>query len=55
MTLARLVVGLVAGVLASTSATAAPGDIFRRPSPLPYQAPEFDKIKDSDYAPAFDG
>jgi peptidyl-dipeptidase Dcp len=25
-----------------------------RPSPLPFQAPPFDKIKDSDFAPAFD-
>jgi peptidyl-dipeptidase Dcp len=32
---------------------AAPASIFAAPSPLPYQAPQFDKIKDSDYAPAF--
>lgn len=27
---------------------------FMKPSPLQYQAPEFDKIKDSDFKPAFD-
>src|SRR5580698_7896451 len=26
---------------------------FDAPSPLPYHAPQFDKIKDGDYAPAF--
>jgi peptidyl-dipeptidase Dcp len=31
---------------------AAPASIFAAPSPLPYHAPQFDKIKDSDYAPA---
>ena len=31
---------------------AAPASIFAAPSPLPYQAPQFDRIKDSDYAPA---
>lgn len=30
------------------------GNIFLKKSPLQYQAPEFDKIKDSDYRPAFD-
>ncbi len=28
-------------------------NIFDAPSPLPFHAPQFDKIKDSDYAPAF--
>lgn len=32
---------------------AAPVSIFTAPSPLPYQAPQFDKIKDNDYVPAF--
>jgi len=32
---------------------AAPASIFAAPSPLPYHAPQFDKIKDSDYLPAF--
>src|SRR5262245_37984691 len=27
---------------------------FQQPSPLPLHFPQFDKIKDSDYAPAFD-
>ncbi|WP_394265217.1 M3 family metallopeptidase [Bergeyella zoohelcum] len=30
------------------------GNIFLKKSSLQYQAPEFDKIKDSDYRPAFD-
>ncbi len=28
-------------------------NIFAAPSPLPFHAPQFDKIKDSDYAPGF--
>src|SRR5215471_2944912 len=31
-----------------------PNNPFYAPSPLPYQAPPFDKIKDSDYQPAID-
>jgi peptidyl-dipeptidase Dcp len=31
---------------------AAPASIFAAPSPLAYHAPQFDRIKDSDYAPA---
>ncbi|MCB1570235.1 MAG: dipeptidyl carboxypeptidase II, partial [Xanthomonadales bacterium] len=27
---------------------------FFAPSPLPFQYPQFDKIRDSDYAPAFE-
>ncbi|WP_240125030.1 M3 family metallopeptidase [Thermomonas alba] len=38
---------------ATTSATAYSGP-FAAPSPLPMHYPQFDKIKDSDFAPAFD-
>jgi peptidyl-dipeptidase Dcp len=31
-----------------------PGNPFYAPSPLPFQAPPFDKIKDSDYQPAIE-
>jgi peptidyl-dipeptidase Dcp len=41
------------GLVFNGAVDAAPGSIFAAPSPLPYQAPQFDKIKDSDYAPAF--
>jgi peptidyl-dipeptidase Dcp len=43
--------GLVV-LLSSGAAVAA--NIFAAPSPLPFHAPQFDKIKDGDYAPAFD-
>jgi peptidyl-dipeptidase Dcp len=33
---------------------AAPGDPFMKPSPLFFQAPQFDKIHDSDYVPALE-
>ncbi|HEX4533558.1 MAG TPA: hypothetical protein VH000_04950, partial [Rhizomicrobium sp.] len=36
------------------AAPAAPANPFAAPSTLPLHAPPFDKIKDSDYAPAFD-
>ncbi|WP_232343258.1 M3 family metallopeptidase [Novosphingopyxis sp. YJ-S2-01] len=35
------------------SAPAAAANPFAKPSPLPFQAPDFSAIKDSDYAPAF--
>jgi peptidyl-dipeptidase Dcp len=35
-------------------AWAAPGDIFAAASPLPFHAPEFGKIKDSDFEPAIE-
>jgi len=35
-------------------ATASGGNPLLTPSPLPFQAPPWDKIKDSDFAPAFD-
>ncbi|HEX9082958.1 MAG TPA: M3 family peptidase, partial [Holophagaceae bacterium] len=31
-----------------------PGVPFMKPSPLPFQAPQFDKIHDSDFLPAFE-
>jgi peptidyl-dipeptidase Dcp len=34
-------------------AGAAPANIFAAPSPLAYNAPQFDKIKDGDYLPGF--
>ena len=36
----------------ATPAAAKPGAIFERPSPLFLRAPQFDKIKDSDFLPA---
>jgi peptidyl-dipeptidase Dcp len=45
---------LCAGVLTVFSATASfAAGPFDSPSPLLFHAPQFDKIKDSDYAPAF--
>jgi peptidyl-dipeptidase Dcp len=41
------------GLTMGGAVDAAPASIFAAPSPLPYHAPQFDKIKDSDYAPAF--
>jgi peptidyl-dipeptidase Dcp len=38
----------------NASATFDESNPFARPSPLPYQAPPFDKIKDSDYKPAIE-
>jgi peptidyl-dipeptidase Dcp len=41
--------------VASSSAMSAPASVslFANPSPLPFQAPQYDKIKDADFAPAF--
>ena len=45
---------LLASALLTLSAPAAfAASPFAAPSPLPYHAPQFDKIKDGDYAPAF--
>ncbi|WP_438381413.1 M3 family metallopeptidase [Asaia sp. BMEF1] len=44
----------VAFPLLSSTALAAPSNPLFQASPLPYQAPPFDKIKDSDYVPAFE-
>jgi len=52
-----LCVCVAASCAAQTQATAAgfgPGNPFYRASTLPFQAPPFDKIKDSDYQPAID-
>jgi peptidyl-dipeptidase Dcp len=38
----------------SAPALAKPGDIFAKPSPLPFHAPDFRKIKDSDFEPAIE-
>ncbi len=40
--------------LLSTPAFAAPGDIFKEPSPLAFHAPDFSKIKDGDFEPALE-
>jgi len=45
---------LAAAFLACGAAPALAANPFAAPSTLPLQAPMFDKIKDSDYAPAFD-
>ena len=46
--------GFYAAMILTLSASAAlAANPFASPSPLPYHAPVFDKIKDSDYAPAF--
>src|ERR1700755_780612 len=44
---------LYAAMILTLSAPVALAGPFDAPSPLPYHAPQFDKIKDSDYAPAF--
>ncbi len=44
---------LAGAVLAWSVSTALAAGPFDAPSPLPYHAPQFDKIKDGDYAPAF--
>src|ERR1700743_1542271 len=48
----RLVLG--AAILICGVAPGFAANVFEAPSTLPLQAPMFDKIKDSDYAPAFD-
>src|SRR6185312_5261649 len=51
-----LYLGAAASLLfgASSFAMAAPANPFETPSTLPLQAPPFDKIKDTDYKPAFE-
>ena len=39
---------------AAAPATFGPANAFYAPSSLPYQAPPFDKIKDTDYQPALE-
>ncbi len=50
---ARLSVWMLPFLL-STPAIAAPGDVFREPSPLPFHAPDFSKIRNSDFEPAIE-
>ena len=42
----------VAAGPAAAAATQSPADLFAVPSPLPFQAPQFDRIKDGDFEPA---
>src|ERR1700744_583243 len=49
----RLLCVALPALLWAAAAAAAPNP-FAVPSSLPYQAPRFDQIKDSDYQPAFD-
>ena len=53
---AILVTAVGFSVMPTSSAQTAfgPSNPFYAPSTLPFQAPPFDKIKDSDYEPAFD-
>ncbi len=50
--LPALAMSLAAATPASTPA--GPGGIFAKKSALPFQAPDFGKIKDADFPPAFD-
>ena len=43
-----------AAALPAGGAEAAPGDIFKEPSALSFHAPDFSKIKDSDFEPALE-
>ena len=52
-TAAAIALGGTGSAIAATSATAAANPFFS-PSTLPFQAPPFDRIKDSDYQPAID-
>src|SRR6478609_7024919 len=48
---------LAAAILVALSTQAfaqQPANPFFAPSPLPYQAPQFDKIKDTDFQPAIE-
>jgi len=51
---ARFALALPAAAVFLAAAPAAAAGIFDAPSTLPYQAPPFDRIKDSDYRPAFE-
>ncbi|HEX3423658.1 MAG TPA: M3 family metallopeptidase [Sphingomicrobium sp.] len=44
----------LSAIAAPSRSTAAPPSIFENPSTLPFQAPRFDVIRDSDFLPAFD-
>ena len=59
VSLGALALTLAGPAVAQTATTAAPAlvlpsgtGIFAAPSTLPFQAPDFSKIKDSDYLPA---
>ena len=52
--LARLLQRICGAQTQTTAASFGPGNPFYAPSTLPFQAPPFDKIKDSDYQPAID-
>ncbi len=52
---ALVAIGVCAGAApAPKAASASNANPFAQPSPLPLQAPQFDKIKDSDYQPAIE-
>ena len=50
----RFPIALSIAALLATSALAQPANPFAQASTLPYQAPPFDRIKDSDYQPAIE-
>ena len=50
----RLLNIFAALMIATAAAHAQEPNPFAHPSPLPFQAPPFDRIKDADYLPAFD-
>jgi peptidyl-dipeptidase Dcp len=53
--LATLLLWYAGPASASAAPQAAPPENpFFAPSPLPFEAPPFDRIKDSDYAPAIE-
>ncbi|HEY1767926.1 MAG TPA: peptidyl-dipeptidase Dcp [Terracidiphilus sp.] len=54
LVLAAMAVGACAAQAQSTGAGFGPDNPFYAASALPFQAPAFDKIKDSDYQPAMD-
>ncbi|MGP8185925.1 MAG: peptidyl-dipeptidase Dcp [Terracidiphilus sp.] len=54
MVLAAVAAGLCAAQAQTTGAGFGPGNPFYAASALPFEAPPFDKIKDSDYRPAID-
>ena len=51
---AAVVIGLTASPALASGAEFGPSNPFFAPSPLPFQAPPFDKIKDEDYQPAME-
>ena len=51
---AAAVAALTLGAAPAIVQPAQAANLFAAPSPLPFHAPQFDKIKDSDYQPAFE-